>query len=141
MLPPADPLAHSPRHLSDPEGWVLYLSHSQPKRLVVFVHGFWGGALKSWQQFPEGGLTRGWWRASACFSSATLPERRTSLVLRTGSVNNCHDSSPTYKEELTSGGTGAQAFDAALEPYSELLLVGHSLGGVVVRRALCEVAH
>ncbi|MBV9161259.1 MAG: hypothetical protein JO281_06845 [Pseudonocardiales bacterium] len=26
-------------------------------------------------------------------------------------------------------------------PYSELLLVGHSLGGVVIRRALCETAH
>jgi hypothetical protein len=49
----SDPLTHSPRHLSGPEGWVFYLSHSQPERLIVFVRGFRGGVLKTWQHVPR----------------------------------------------------------------------------------------
>lgn len=44
--------------------------------------------------------------------------------------------SPGFLEER-----GASVRPPSGSPYSELLLVGHSLGGVVVRRALCEAAH
>ncbi len=47
--PLLDAPTHSSRRLTHPEGWVLYLSRAQPERLVVFVHGFRGGALDTWQ--------------------------------------------------------------------------------------------
>lgn len=140
MIAPVDPLAHSPRHLSDPKGWVLYLSHSQPERLVVFVHGFWGGALKSWQHFSEGGLTRGWWRASDMLFVG-YPSGSENI---TGTTNRLCRQLPRFFPELPqclSEERGASVRPPASAPYSELLLVGHSLGGVVVRRTLCEAAH
>jgi hypothetical protein len=133
-------MTHSPRHLSDPEGWVLYLSHSQPERLVVFVHGFWGGALKTWQHFPEGGLTRGWWRASDMLFIG-YPSGSENI---TGTADRLCRQLPRFFPNLPQGvleERGASVRPPAESSYSELLLVGHSLGGVVVRRALCEVAH
>jgi pimeloyl-ACP methyl ester carboxylesterase len=140
MLPPADPLTHSARHLSDPEGWVLYLSHSQPERLVVFVHGFWGGALKTWQHFPEGGLTRDWWRASDMLfvGYRSWSENITGTAYRL--CQQLPRFFPQLPEDLLKE-RGASPRPVSGAPYSELLLVGHSLGGVVVRRALCEAAH
>jgi hypothetical protein len=140
MASPADPMTHSPRHLSDPEGWVLYLSHSQPERLVVFVHGFWGGALKTWQRFPEGGLTRRWWRASDMLFIG-YPSGSENI---TGTADRLCRQLPRFFPNLPQGvleERGASVRPPAESPYSELLLVGHSLGGVVVRRALCEAAH
>jgi hypothetical protein len=140
VLPPTDPLAHSPRHLSDPEGWVLYLSHSRPERLVVFVHGFWGGALKTWQHFPEGGLTREWWRASDMLFMG-YPSGSENI---TGTAYRLCQQLPRFFPNLPQGfleERGASVRPPARSPYAELLLVGHSLGGVVVRRALCEAAH
>src|SRR5215204_3099031 len=57
-------LQHSRRLIKNPTGWVLYLAHGQPVRLVVFVHGFGGQAVNTWQRFPEGGRNRAWWRDS-----------------------------------------------------------------------------
>jgi Putative serine esterase (DUF676) len=119
---------------------VLYLSHSQPKRLVVFVHGFWGGALKTWQHFPEGGLMHEWWRVSDMLfvgypsgvENITGTAYRLCQQLPRFFPNLPHD----FLEER-----GASVRPPAESPYSELLLVGHSLGGVVVRRALCEAVH
>jgi hypothetical protein len=140
-MPPApDPLAHSPRHLSDPEGWVLYLSHSQPERLVVFVHGFWGGVLKTWQHFPEGGLTRGWWRASDMLFVG-YPSGSENI---TGTAYRLCQQLPRFFPDLPQGlleEGGVSPRPPSTMSYSELLLVGHSLGGVVLRRALCEAAH
>lgn len=138
--PSADPLAHSPRHLSDPEGWVLYLSHSQPDRLVVFVHGFWGGALKTWQHFPESGLTRDWWRASDMLFVG-YPSGSENI---SGTAYRLCRQLPRFFPDLPQGlleERGVSVRPPAMASYSELLLVGHSLGGVVVRRALCAAAH
>jgi hypothetical protein len=38
------------QRLTDPEGRVLHLTPEQPSRLVVFVHGFWGGAVTTWRE-------------------------------------------------------------------------------------------
>lgn len=140
MPPPVDLLTHSPRHLSDPEGWVLYLSHSQPERLVVFVHGFWGGALKTWQHFPEGGLTRSWWRASDMLFTR-YPSASENI---SGTAYRLRQQLPRFFPDLPQGlleVRGASLRPPARAPYSELLLVGHSLGGVVLRRALSDAAH
>lgn len=140
MPPSTDSLAHSPRHLTDPTpGWVLYLSHSQPRRLVVFVHGFWGGAVKTWRNFPDSGRLREWWR-SADMLFVGYPSGKESI---SGTAYRLVKQLPRFFPMLPQDlleERGVSLRSRSTRPYSELLLVGHSLGGVVVRRALCEAA-
>jgi pimeloyl-ACP methyl ester carboxylesterase len=132
-------LHHSPRTLDEPSGWVIYLSHSQPERLVVFVHGFGGKAISSWQQFPLGAVGSDWWRHSDMLFVG-YPSKSDDISgvadrLRQG-VEHFY---PALPEELLEVG-GKRLRDTAEAPYRELFLVGHSLGGVVVRRSLCDAA-
>jgi pimeloyl-ACP methyl ester carboxylesterase len=135
--PPAEPLSHSERALEDPKGWVLHLSHREPERLVVFVHGFGGGAVEAWGQFAGSGREREWWRTTDLLFVG-YDSRRDSI---TGVADRLRYELPRFfpdpEDELLEC-AGARVRDAAEAPYRELLLVGHSLGGVVVRRALCD---
>jgi len=133
----AQELTHSPRYLSDPVGWVLYLSHLAPQRLVVFVHGFYGGPLRTWQRFPDS--QRAWWHSSDLLFVG-YDSRRDNI---TGTAARLRRHLPRFypelpDEHLRAGGVRVRA--TATNRYGELLLVGHSLGGVVLRRALCDVA-
>ncbi len=58
----SDTVTHSRRSLSDPAGWVLYLTRAVPQRLMVFVHGFFGGPVGTWEHFVEGSSP--WWHES-----------------------------------------------------------------------------
>lgn len=135
----SDRLQHSERRLPSPERWVLYLSHNEPQRLVVFVHGFGGKAVNTWQRFPNAGPDRAWWTASDMLfvgydsKRATIPG--TAARLRR-EISHFYPQLPD--ELLCAGGCRIRARAAA--PYGELCLVGHSLGGLIVRRALCDAA-
>lgn len=53
---------HLRRESRSPPGWVLYLAEESPERLVVFVHGFSGRAVTSWNRLAESGFVSDWWR-------------------------------------------------------------------------------
>lgn len=132
------PLTHSFRELLDPMGWVLYLAHQPPSRLVVFVHGFSGGTVSSWQRFPS--TDRAWWSESDMLFVG-YDSRIDSI---TGTSARLRRNLPRFfphlpSELLESGNALVRATDD--EPYRELFLVGHSLGGVILRRAVCDLAH
>lgn len=127
------------RYLTEPKNWVLYLCETQPARLVVFVHGFRGQAVGSWQHFPDGGAERDWWQQSDLLfvdypSSKDNPQATAGRLRR-----HLPDFYPDLPTQLLEVGR-VRVREAADTPYEELLLVGHSLGGVIVRRALCETA-
>lgn len=135
----ADPLTHSERRLVDPSGWVLFLSHETPTRLVVFVHGFRGRAVRSWQEFPLGGQLSDWWRDSDLLFVG-YPSQRDNI---TATADRLREQLPSFFPELPDDlcSIGDVAVRAATScRYEELFLVGHSLGGLVIRRALSDQA-
>jgi pimeloyl-ACP methyl ester carboxylesterase len=119
--------------------WVLYASTSLTSRLVVFVHGFAGKTVGTWQSFPESGADDHWWRQTDMLfvgydslrerpgeTAAWLRERLTSFY-------------PRLPDELLEKGD-ARIRPPVEAPYDELVLVGHSLGGFIVRLTLCQQA-
>jgi pimeloyl-ACP methyl ester carboxylesterase len=124
----------------DPPGWILYVSHSsQPvRRLVVFVHGFNGRAVGSWMNFPEVGQDREWWVNSDLLFVAY----RSTKENITGVAHELRRRLPRY---YPSPFAQAMVFESRIAradaaEYEELVVVGHSLGGLIVRRALCDEA-
>lgn len=105
-----------------------------PTRCILFVHGFTGHPLKTWREFDRPIEAAGWWGASdlVFFGYASTQEeiRYTSETL----VEFLHNFLPRRSAEV--------ACLAALEPpthdYKELVLVGHSQGGLVVRHAVLQ---
>lgn len=121
------------------DGWVVYLSESPPERLVVFVHGFGGQAVGTWERFPESARVGDWWRASDMLFVG-YDSVRDSIA---GAANRLRRHLPDFyprppAELLDIEGVTLRPLPSS--PYQELVLVGHSLGGVVVRRALSDAA-
>lgn len=129
---------HTPSRVESPKGWSLYVSHSDRpvSRLVVFVHGFMGNPISTWTDFPSAALTRQWWADSDLLFVGYRSTK--------GTINGV---ALQFLQELP------KFFPAPFEPariargqpareqfpdYNDLVVVGHSLGGVIVRRA---VAH
>jgi hypothetical protein len=130
---------HSVRLLAHPDRWVFYLSDAPATRLVVFVHGFHGSAVGTWEEFAESGMLRSWWRDSDMLfvGYRSLKDTITGVSYRLRrELRNFFPTPPP--QVLNAGGVDAGR-DLGL-PYSDLVLVGHSLGGLIVRRALCDEA-
>ncbi len=125
--------------LQDPEDWVLYLAPVRPKRLVVFVHGFLGGVEKSWRVFPTAAATRPWWKESDLlfvgYDSARDEIAGVAFEIR----DRLPDFYPVPRVDLLRPALPADLIADPRE-YEELVVVAHSLGGVIVRCALLEVA-
>lgn len=134
---PVEP--HSPRRLRSPEGWVLYLSPDQPQRLVTFVHGFRGQAIAAWHEFSQSGDVGPWWRESDLLFVGydSIKENITAVADRLR--RELPVLFPRLPDDLAQiGDVGPRDVRAAT--YNELVLVGHSLGGLIVRRALADCA-
>jgi hypothetical protein len=129
--------AHSPRRLDDPRGWMLYLAHRPPARLVVFVHGFGGEVVSTWQHFPDAG--REWWLDSDLLFVG-YDSRRDNI---TGTAARIRRYLPMFYPHLPGGLAeirGVRVREASDTAYGSLALVGHSLGGVILRRVVCDWA-
>ena len=118
-------------------GSVLYVSTQSATRLVVFVHGFHGRAVETWREFNVP-ADRAWWGETDMLFVGydSMKENTLSVVHRLMSVL------PQLFPMLPAAMT--LALGARIRPedarYRELVLVGHSLGGVIVRRLLAETA-
>jgi alpha-beta hydrolase superfamily lysophospholipase len=137
-----EPVHHSPIDIPNPGGrtkWTLFLSAIEPARLVVFVHGFGGKAIRTWHEFDLSGQTRPWWRESDMlfvgYESRKERPSETAAWLR----HRLADFYPILPSEVTRHGEVRARPDGA-GPYRELILVGHSLGGFVLRLALLQEA-
>lgn len=129
--------SHTPFDVPTLEGWTLYVAHSeQVNRLVVFVHGFNGRSVKTWLNFPEAGDHREWWR-DADLLFIGYKSLRENI---TGVANRVRRELPLFYPDpfgMAMNIAGARPREN-ISPYSELTLVGHSLGGLILRRAMVD---
>lgn len=110
----------------------LFVAQSgMAERLVVFVHGFGGSGTRTWRGFEPSRLANPWWSVADLvfldYSSLRVEIALTATRLR-----------ELLAELLRNGpppGSGPREV-----PYKELILVGHSMGGVVIRTMILEVA-
>lgn len=115
---------------------VAYFSNSTPERLVVFMHGFNGGS-KSWRDFQEISEDDKWWISSDLlfleYDSVNLGVQGVADSFR----RHIREFFP-YPSEECAILDGLPVREDISTPYQELILVGHSLGGLILRRALVD---
>jgi pimeloyl-ACP methyl ester carboxylesterase len=124
----------------DELGWTIYVSHSEHpvERLVVFVHGFAGNAVKTWLQFPNIEDDQEWWAAS----DLLFVGYRSTKDSVTGVAHALRRELPAFypQPHPVAFSLNGKSARENLSNYEQLLIVGHSLGGLIVRRALCDEA-
>ncbi|GAA1970343.1 hypothetical protein [Microbacterium deminutum] len=116
---------------------VFFAAPDGATALVVFVHGFKGNATKTWGRFAEELQDRPWWSHSDMLFFGYDSVRRAvpgvAQELRAAIE-------AEYPSSTLLGQYAGELHSPPPDEYSELVLVGHSLGGVVLRRMLVDVA-
>ncbi len=117
-------MTHTPPiPLKDGKNSIAYNSIEPPTRLVVFVHGFIGESIDTWKCFPELlRTTRDFAKCDVVFYGYKSLK---------GQVNNNALRFYRCLEKLLETETVKRGID-----YDKVVLVAHSLGSIVVRRAL-----
>jgi len=137
---------HLPLGFPDFPGSYALLSDSpDTNAAVVFVHGFWGDAVDTWQEFqrlvdaPLHGKHFG--RADMFFYA--YPSVRHTLKVATEHFEHFVNRMLTESwGAAIDPRTGASfPVDAPSRPYDLVVLVGHSLGGVIIRNAIAKAAN
>lgn len=115
-------------------GSVGYFADQTAERLIVFVHGFGGGALKTWKgmeallELPEVQATDVIFYG---YGSLAAPARNSATLFRKFLASAAMLERP-WRTTLSRGGA------IGVREYKDILIVAHSLGAVVVRRALLD---
>lgn len=115
--------------------FALLSSSVGASRAAVFVHGFGGSAHKTWREFGLREADADWAATTDLyfFSYDSLSAEITASAERLNLFLDAiyPDPTPAFQEALD----GALTRSA---PYSALTLIGHSLGGVLLRAAMLE---
>lgn len=107
------------------------------RRLVVFVHGWGGTAYESWGDFDAPPPGDPWWAESDLLFTQYPSRTQTVLAAADHLRTFLRDFYPTpYRPMLEFDGIAVR--EDVTSRYEELILVGHSLGGLVLRRALVD---
>lgn len=113
--------------------WIPRIDQSN-RKLAIFVHGFFGHYLETWQGFPERFNTaecdtkpvfRDW---DYFFLGYDTKRQKTYLDVSNLIVRR-------WKDAIGGGGMFAEH-----GPYEKVALLGHSLGTLGIRQALCAVS-
>lgn len=122
----------------------MYVSHydGHVRRLVVFIHGFIGQTVKTWLDFPSIDPTRPenvWWLESDLLFAGYESTKDTITGVAHRVREHLEEFYPNPARQLLVV-NGHQARADVASRYDDLVLVGHSLGGVILRRALSDAA-
>ncbi|SFU10859.1 hypothetical protein SAMN04487915_11158 [Arthrobacter sp. ov118] len=117
----------------------MYASHERAKRLIIFVHGFLGQTVSTWKEFQHSGRVGQWWREADMLFVGYKSTRVNVASVGHLLIRQLPLFFPTpFPPAMQVKGVAVR--DDTMSPYEELILVGHSLGGLVVRCALVEAA-
>lgn len=115
----------------------FYASRHRARRLVIFIHGFRGSATGTWGKFLGDHSADPWW-SEADLLFVGYDSMRESIIGVADRLRSMLDDFyplPSV-DTLTVGGVSAR--EDVGSPYSELVILAHSLGGVIARRALLD---
>ncbi len=112
-------------HVQEPNFSIVQANGSD--RAVVFLHGFTGGRDDTWELFPR--LLReklsGWDIFTVGYATTLMPD-----------VVGIWSADPDLP--ILAAMFGAQFTFAPLQPYKSLALIAHSMGGLIVQKALID---
>lgn len=126
--------------LDDPEMWVFYAAPHTAKRLVVFVHGFGGHAVKTWQDFQRSGSLRGEWWADADMLFVGYRSMTEDIGGVASRIQKRLPDFYPYPNRGVLTAIDSKAREDIETRYEELIIMGHSLGGLIARRTLVDCA-
>jgi pimeloyl-ACP methyl ester carboxylesterase len=133
-------MPHTPRYVpagfvtvEGDEPYAALTSKPAPDTAVVFVHGFWGSPTATWGQFKDMvdqySDVYPWWDLADMFFYAY---QSTNIPIRFNAAGLTR-----YVLEVWNGKWRA-SHSRADQPYKDLILVGHSEGGVLIRRMILD---
>ncbi|RFU24716.1 hypothetical protein B7463_g11619, partial [Scytalidium lignicola] len=123
----------------------LRLLHSSPRPLIdlIFVHGLRGGSIKTWRKGNDPRLfwPKYWLPMEADLSNSSIHSfgYDSDWGSMTPSILNVHDFGRALYEEMKSSPSLRE------RPNSPIILIGHSMGGLVIKKAYIlahqDIAH
>ncbi|WP_158865249.1 esterase/lipase family protein [Leifsonia sp. AG29] len=128
---------HSLVFAPTPFAQAALVAHVAPRRLVVFVHGFGGDALKTWKGFTELEASDDFWSCADLIFFGYKSFRESAKAVADRFRRLLPEHFPIPHLSLAHSGGGDLRDDGNAQ-YEELFIVAHSLGGLVVRRALLD---
>lgn len=117
----------------------MYVSHKAGRRLVVFIHGFGGRPTSTWDDFRFSTQFSSWWAdADMLFVGYDSTRDNITAVANRIRRNISRFYPVPFQPAMVVGETQARADTESA--YSELIILGHSLGGLIARRVLVDAA-
>lgn len=112
-----------------------YFAHGAADRLIIFIHGFGGGALKTWKGMDS--IIKDPRTATSDivfygYRSLTSPALTSSILFRSF-LELAESGDRDWRDLIRKAGSNPDE-----RAYREILIVAHSLGAVVTRRALLD---
>jgi pimeloyl-ACP methyl ester carboxylesterase len=130
---------HWPMPLSDRLFKFAQFAVAPAERLIVFVHGYLGSARQTWGDFAIDPPSDDWWLGSDLVFAEYNWYKSSVSSLADDLLQAIEATFPRVPGGwATEKGSGPRRNPE--QPYRELVLVGHSLGGLVIRHAIASAA-